>query len=104
MGLLAWHEQILVMDQGKCIEQGAPRALLEQPHSVFAGLAGDMGGSDSVRYWNLKESETLRPAAADVNEASGMAHGAHLAANCGRVGGRKDAEDSAFDDVAVASL
>ena len=31
LGALRHADQILVMDQGKCIEQGAPRALLEQP-------------------------------------------------------------------------
>jgi hypothetical protein len=73
------------MDQGKCIEQGAPRALLEQPRSVFAGLAGDMGGRPF-----LNEDDD---GAADGHRATPVGGGA--------AGGRKE---TAFDDVPVASL
>jgi len=50
-------DQILVLDAGKCVEQGPPRELLEQPHSIFAQFAGEMGEQHLAA---LQQSQSAR--------------------------------------------
>ena len=57
------------MDQGRCIEQGAPRQLLGQPHSVFSQLAAESGAHDLTR------AKGDSPGASDADSPAASAGG-----------------------------